>query len=511
MHQGPLDASCGSIHQSDNHDVELGIDGRESLGRGSEQSNKNNNEKRSPFSDTPQGFFELFLRKCCGERVYRFLFRNRFIFYRLFLCICYFVIGVAYYSRTQPWANGGCKKELDNGECVSRYEGNPITNSLYFITVSTTTVGYGDFVPMTPESRVFTTFYVTFGILVVLNSANKVIQYFIVKKAQKYILGCIDACVRVYYRECGQKKQGHKQEVSGTSVNTSSWFKLMFSVVLLATMIAYGTIFFSSWKYTFGDSLYYTMCTMLTIGYGDFNLPKEARVQLIVYIWLCVIVYIIAITNVVNTFDELKAEALRYEILKQHAVDVVDILDDQKSKDQENAPLAIDDMTELVKVGFLGHESENKGKIKRIRQSLHLDGPGAGISGRRKLHADADGEEGKEKGQEKLQSRDERIRMAKLDFGQGKKFKKNAMGFMVDADGSDASDLLDDDELDRISGMAKLERNYPQRGSKFMEVNPLLKSSGGDSLLNQKPEAYMTIKFDDFDDLVEISDVDVRI
>ena len=84
------------------------------------------------------------------------------------------------------------------------------------------------------------------------------------------------------------------------------------------------------------QALYWTVCTMLTIGYGDFDIRREStRVFLTWFIWLCVIVYVIAITNIVSTFEDLKAEALRYEILRLHAVDIVDVLDEQKRVDQQ--------------------------------------------------------------------------------------------------------------------------------------------------------------------------------
>lgn len=480
--------------------------------------------KREP----EQGRCESCLYQIVGERGSKFLIRNRFVFYRLCICVCYFIVGVVYYSQNEGWNTIDC---------------------VYFITVSTTTVGYGDFAPSTDPARLFTTFYVIFGILVVLNSANKVIQYFVVKKTQKYILRCIDAIVRLYYRKCvtelgedGGQRSG--QEVGGTSLNTSSWFKLSFSAMLLGGMITGGTIFFMANEgFSFISALYWTVCTMLTIGYGDLALQNEStRVFLTWFIWVCVIVYVIAITNVAHTFEELKAEALRYEILKQHAVDIVDILDDQRKKSEnEEEPMAMEvaDMTDFVKVGFLGQESERKKGIAQMRQSLAMEGALIGGS-RRKPHSDAidDGYEDEDsdnddrsgKGRKGGKGKTKARKIARLDVTHSKKVRKNALGFVMDNhDGDDENDdLMDDDELDRISSVAG---RYPSRNSKFGGVNPLLLppdnqdpdpdpvptssltslgSSSGSGTNTMVPEAFMQIKFDELDIPVVISDQDVK-
>lgn len=463
---------------------------------------------------------EKCLYQMFGERSAKFLVRNRFVFYRLCICICYFIIGVVFYSQNEGWNTIDC---------------------VYFITVSTTTVGYGDFAPSTDPARLFTTFYVIFGILVVLNSANKVIQYFVVKKTQKYILRCIDAMVRFYYRKCvtkpmGDGGQSHGQEVGGTSLNTSSWFKLTFSAMLLGGMITGGTIFFMANEgFSFISALYWTVCTMLTIGYGDLSLKNEStRVFLTWFIWVCVIVYVIAITNVAHTFEELKAEALRYEILKQHAVDIVDILDDQRKKSEnEEEPMAMDvaDMADFMKVGILGQESKKKKEIVQMRQSLALEGALLGGSRRKpyedRLDEDYDDEDSDNdvRGNGKRGKRkDENKTFAKLDNTRGKKVKKNALGFLVKDDGGSGDDLMDDDELDRISSVAG---RYPSRNSKFGDINPLLLqdefdpepvptsslTSSGPSESDSAsvvPEAFMQIKFDELDVPVVISDQDVK-
>ena len=51
-------------------------------------------------------------------------------------------------------------------------QSNIVSASVYFITVTTTTVGYGNFAPTLPESRLFMSFYMIFGVTVAFSFAS---------------------------------------------------------------------------------------------------------------------------------------------------------------------------------------------------------------------------------------------------------------------------------------------------------------------------------------------------
>ena len=188
-------------------------------GEGGKEGDEEEEEEEHPKRDFGTSCKECLIRYL-GPTATNFLVRKRFVLYRLFLCVAYYAIGVEFYHFWEGWSRSDC---------------------IYFITVSTTTVGYGDLHPTDDDSRLFTTFYVMFGIIVVLDSANQVIQYFIVKKTQRYILLCIDACVRFYYRNFRGYLSEDGGDDGGTSLNTTSWFKIGFSVLLVLGMIGGGT------------------------------------------------------------------------------------------------------------------------------------------------------------------------------------------------------------------------------------------------------------------------------
>ncbi len=350
----------GSRDEDSDYDEEAGEGGEGDQLEEDEEEEKPKRDFGTIFKDC--------LNNYCGTTIANFLVRKRFVLYRLFLCVAYYVLGVEFYHFWEGWSRSDC---------------------VYFITVSTTTVGYGDLFPTDDDSRLFTIFYVIFGIIVVLDSANQVIQYFVVKKTQRYILQCVDACVRFYYRNF--KNSGEVADDShGTSLNTTSLFKIGFSFLLVLGMIAGGTVYFmAAESFSLVQALYWTVCTMLTIGYGDLNIEREStRFFLTWFIWLCVIVYVIAITNIVSTFEDLKADALRYEILRLHAVDIVDVLDEAKRVDKQEQGdgkagavkfFQIRDHTKdihelrssmLIESGDLGEEAES-GKHKHKQRGRH--------------------------------------------------------------------------------------------------------------------------------------------
>ena len=71
----------------------------------------------------------------------------------LFLVVLLVVAGTVFYSRIEGWS---------------------LLDSAFFSLITLTTVGYGDMVPTTPISKIFTMIYLVAGISVLLGFLNKV-------------------------------------------------------------------------------------------------------------------------------------------------------------------------------------------------------------------------------------------------------------------------------------------------------------------------------------------------
>lgn len=227
-----------------------------------------------------------------GSGFTSFVIRRRFVLTRLLIVFAYWLLGIEYYHESEGWDK---------------------VDAAYFITVTTTTVGYGDFKPSTDSTRLFTIFYAIFGIAFVLSAVIDLINYLIVRKLQTKVLNALGV----------------------SNMESRAWFKLIFSISCVLSMIAIGTIFFfynEQWTVSF--ALYWTIITMLTIGYGDATINQESRKFSIWFIWTCVVIYIMAISNILDTVEELKNAALRKEILRAHRVDILDLLENDR-RDRE--------------------------------------------------------------------------------------------------------------------------------------------------------------------------------
>ena len=254
----------------------------------------NGTETRVLMPEGPVTFFQWIERtsnQVFGDKVTDFFIRRRFVLSRVFIVSIYWLVGIEYYHAQENWLRIDCA---------------------YFITVTTTTVGYGDFHPTTQSTQLFTVFYAIFGIAFVLSSVTELVNYLIVRKMQPMVLDGLGV----------------------VNLESRAWFKLIFSVSCILSMITIGTIFFNvNENWPPATALYWTIITMLTIGYGDLSIGDSSRLFSIWFIWTCVVIYIMALSNIFDTVEELKSAALRTEILRAHLNDDINRLESDRQRD----------------------------------------------------------------------------------------------------------------------------------------------------------------------------------
>lgn len=159
-------------------------------------------------------------------------------------------------------------------------EGWDFVSTLYFITTTFSTVGYGDLVPKTDASRIFTTLFAAFGIVFVINSVNGAASWLLRKLRPK----------------------DHE-------IVHPAWhiFHFLILFILLVSLIVVGTVFFclsSDGEINLVESFYWSIITILTIGYGDFT-PKTSYQKLFAMAYILSGVAIFsAIIAEVSSFQE---------------------------------------------------------------------------------------------------------------------------------------------------------------------------------------------------------------
>lgn len=173
-----------------------------------------------------------------------------------------------------------------------------LLDCLYFITVSVTTVGYGDVVPRTQRDKLFTIVYVTFGIIFVFSS----------------VTDGIGAVLRAMERSA-QKQRAMRStrqgdlEIQGM-VRELWWIFAICSVMLVGAVSLCGLQ-----GYGFVDGLFWAFQTTTTIGYGNEVIRHRwMKVFVIFYALVSSIGLTYAIARMVGTVSDValvrKKEAL---------------------------------------------------------------------------------------------------------------------------------------------------------------------------------------------------------
>ena len=162
------------------------------------------------------------------------------------LFISYYIIGIIYYMTTEKWNTLQC---------------------LYFSSVTAATIGYGRLHPSTDPARVFTSFYIIYGLVVFFRVSNSF---------SSYVKSLLDSFLRNSAKE---------------STVVSTHYRTIIHIVAVIIVFSIGMIAYSiSEKWTANESFYYVIVTMTTVGYGDENVITDpSLIFSLFYIIICVL------------------------------------------------------------------------------------------------------------------------------------------------------------------------------------------------------------------------------
>ena len=169
------------------------------------------------------------------------------------------------------------------------YEEWTLLDTIYFQTITLTTVGYGDFAPKTSAARVFTIFYIFAGLSIVL----RIITDF--------------ASGILLYAEYKANKRKIKEDkllgkVAPKVTYLAYWPRILMSFMSIAACLFVGTIFYMNNEgLDFVSALYLVVVTSSTVGYGDVPITYDSsRLFSIFYVLTSVVLVAVAIGNLAS-------------------------------------------------------------------------------------------------------------------------------------------------------------------------------------------------------------------
>ncbi|CAA7056187.1 unnamed protein product [Microthlaspi erraticum] len=165
----------------------------------------------------------------------------------ILLCV-YLIVGVLMYTLLRKQFSG-------DGT-------NLFVDALYFSIVTMCTVGYGDIVPLTLTTKILTIVLVTIGVLFLDFLLNRVVNH-VLDLQEKAILARIKT-------PCSRNRafRDHIVDVVNGRIRIKWKLRLAFCGVFFC--VGVGTLFLCLYeKLDFVDSVYLSVISVTTVGYGD--------------------------------------------------------------------------------------------------------------------------------------------------------------------------------------------------------------------------------------------------
>lgn len=204
----------------------------------------------------------------------------------LYTLICYLLVGAISYHHLEGWS---------------------YADSTYFLVVTMTTVGFGDFCPESPEGRLFTCVYALLGITVVFHTLSPVVDFFLKR------IDMVEKWAFTRLEQMGMVQRGADvtsvEELAAASSRINYCRQYMLAlmgplIVLIFGVISTAALEQLSWI----DALYLTIITMTTIGYGDLT-PSTTLTKIGTALFLPV-----AVVSLANGITRLTMTHLRRKI-----------------------------------------------------------------------------------------------------------------------------------------------------------------------------------------------------
>jgi len=253
---------------------------------------------------------------------------------KLCTVVLFYVLASVYYANVEGWTTTDC---------------------IYFLTVSISTVGYGDFHPTTDKSRMFTIFVILIGLIFIFSIISDMAN-FIISLAEE------------------QAAKIRKQQDFVKIDPWKYWKKRSYTAGMVLLLVFIGTMVI--WQYeewTFIQALYFIMVTVTTVGYGDLDPPEPGtKVFMIFYIPMAVCVVAGDLGSLGAIQIEMEADRKKLESLNRK-------LDFNMIREMDTDGDGVDKLEFLVAMlvqnGICDKENDIDPWLKRFEE-LDADGSG---------------------------------------------------------------------------------------------------------------------------------------
>lgn len=201
------------------------------------------------------------------------------VFRKLGTVVLFYVLASVYYANVEGWSTTDC---------------------IYFLTVSISTVGYGDFHPTNDRSRMFTIFTILVGLIFIFSIISDLAN-FIISLAEE------------------QAAKIKKQQEFVTIDPWKYWKKRSYTAGMVLLLVFIGTmVMWLHEEWTFIQALYFTIVTVTTVGFGDLEPVKHgSKVFLIFFIPMSVCVVAGALGSLGAIAIEMEADKKKLESLNR--------------------------------------------------------------------------------------------------------------------------------------------------------------------------------------------------
>ena len=182
------------------------------------------------------------------------------------------------------------------------------TDSVYFCTVTMSTVGYGDLSPTKPGTKVFTFVWIIIGIVVVFSAIASTIGHLIhpLTKAGRDLTDQVFPRTPVDLN--GDGTIDYYAPRAAWIYYLKNLAPLFLLVIIMQLSCAGVFLAFEEWSY--GDAVWHCLVTATTVGYGDMSIATDGGKW---WATLHIIISVSLLGDLISTVEELRGE--RKELL----------------------------------------------------------------------------------------------------------------------------------------------------------------------------------------------------